>query len=417
MSRFNFARLTALLLVLIPITVRADGGYEKEVRVSAPTRLDWVFAVANQSVVNPPVDWLRGYESTSQRYEFFEPETPRGAKTGRPLVLFISASDNPVGWANLEAVCKQKGLLFASPFEAGNNTPLPRRVRIVLDVLDDIRRKHVVDPDRTYLAGFSGGGRVACGIAFALPELFGGVMPVCAGGDLRDEPWLRHRLIDRLSVAFVTGTDDFNRGEVERFRGGMFRDIGVRTKVTVVPRLGHGIPDATVFSSVIDWLDAAEADRRKLADRHPASRIASGAAPSRDEWAKALLAEAQSRLKNRKSEHSGLMQLQGVMNRWPDLDAAAEAKKILLDYEQRPDRGWEADDVAEQRRFLIARARSLDAYASGDLPPQYAGQRPDMLAAAIKLWELVVEDGQDKSAVAEAKRRLPVLKTLAGDEP
>jgi len=237
----------------------------------------------------------------------FVPPASRGKKEGRPVMLFISASDNPAGWGNLETVCKQKGILFASPFEAGNNTPLPRRVRIVLDVLDDIRRRYPTDPDRTYIAGFSGGGRVVCGIAFALPELFGGVMPVCAGGDLRDEPWLRHRLIDRLSVAFVTGTNDFNRGEVERFRGGMFSEIGVRTKVTVVPQLGHGIPDAMVFGPVVDWLDAGAAERRKLAQRHPASRIAGDAAPKRDEWAKALLAEGQLRIKDRKSWHSGLM--------------------------------------------------------------------------------------------------------------
>lgn len=416
MCRPNSARLSVLLVIWLATTGLADEGYQKEVRVSAPTRLDWVFAVANQSIVEPPADWLPGYESPQQRYELFVPPAPRGKKEGHPVVLFISASDNPAGWGNLEAVCKQKGILFASPFEAGNNTPLPRRVRIVLDVLDDIRRRYPTDSDRTYIAGFSGGGRVACGIAFSLPELFGGVIPVCAGGDLRDEPWLRHRLIDRLSVAFVTGTNDFNRGEVERFRGGMFSEIGVRTKVTVVPQLGHGIPDAKVFGAVVEWLDAAAADRRKLAQRRPASRIAGEAAPSRNEWAKSLLAEGQLRIKDRKTLHSGLMQLQGVMNRWPDLSAANEAKKILLDFEQRPDRSWEADDIAEQRKYLIARARALDAYASGDLPPQYAKQRPDMLAAAIKLWEMVIEDGEDKKAVTEARQRIPKLKKLAGED-
>src|SRR6185436_911045 len=99
-------------------------------------------------------------------------------------------------------------------------------------------------------------GRVACGIAFALPELFGGVIPVCASGDLREEPWLRHRVIDRLSIAMITGTGDFNRGEVERFRGPMLTDMGVRTKVTVVERLGHGIPDGRTFTELIEWLDA-----------------------------------------------------------------------------------------------------------------------------------------------------------------
>ena len=190
----------------------------------------------------------------------------------------------------------------------------------------------------------------------------------------------------------------------------MLADMGVRTKVITVEKLGHGIPDAKTFADVIEWLDAGAADRRKLAAKHPASRIGADATPTREEWAKLLLAEGQLRLKEPKTLYSGLMQLQGVMQRWPDLKAADEAKRILLDYEARPEKPWEEDDIDEQRRFLIARVRALDAYASGELPPQYANQRKDMLEAAINLWLLVVQDGQDDKAVDDGQRRLPKLK-------
>ncbi len=432
LSQRTFRAVALMVMTFVDSVSADDSGYQKEVTVREPTRLDWVFANANQSVLNPPAEWLEGYGSTKQRYELFVPASAKAtvpkaktksksknaepADTGLPLVLFISAGDQPAGWGQLQSVCQQKGIAFASPYNAGNNTPMPRRIRIVFDVLDDLRRRHRIDADRTYIAGFSGGGRVACGIAFALPELFGGVIPVCASGDLRDEPWLRHRVIDRLSVAMITGTGDFNRGEIERFRGPMLTDVGVRTKVTVVEKLGHGIPDSKTFAEVIDWLDAGAADRRKLATKHPASRIGSEATPTRDEWAKSLLAEGQSRLKDPKTLYSGLMQLQGIMARWPDLKAADEAKRILLDYEARPEKPWEEDDIDEQRRFLIARARALDAYASGELPPQYANQRKDMLEAAINLWTLVIQDGQDDKAVDDGQRRLPKLKTLLNSD-
>lgn len=423
-------RVLAVLLIALThcVVLAEETGYQKEATVREATRLDWVFAVSNQSVTNPPAEWLEGYDSTKQRYEVFVPAGPKGTSAkskpkskakgkeaeqdGLPLVLFISAGDQPAGWSQLQTVCQQKGIAFASPFGAGNNTSMPNRIRIVLDVLDDLRRKHRIDADRTYLAGFSGGGRVACGITFALPELFGGVIPVCAGGELRDEPWLRHRVIDRLSVAMITGTGDFNRGEVERFRGPMLADMGVRTKVTTVEKLGHGIPDAKTFADVIEWLDAGAVDRRKLAAKHPASRIGPEAAPTREEWAKSLLAEGQLRLKEPKTVYSGLMQLQGTMQRWPDLKAADDAKRILLEYEARQEKPWEEDDIEEQRRFLIARARALDAYASGELPPQYANQRKEMLEAAINLWTHVIQDGQDDKAVDDGQRRLPKLKAL-----
>lgn len=411
----------ALLVTLVcGIAVAEETGYQPEVTVRAATRLDWVFAVSNQSRVDPPAEWLEGYDSSRQRYQLFVPPTSRtsakpkkgkaASNSGLPLVLFISAGDEPAGWTQFQTVCQQEGIAFASPFGAGNNTPTQRRVRLILDVLDDVRQRHAIDPDRTYIAGFSGGGRIACAIGFALPELFGGVLPVCAGGDLREETWLRHRAISRLSVAMITGPDDFNRSEIERFRGPQLSDVGVRTKVAVVPKMGHSIPDAKTLGKVIEWLDAGAADRRKFAQQYPASRIDSDKVLSREQWATSLFEEGQRRLKDPKTLYSGLMQLQGVMQRWPDLAAADEAKKILLDYEGRPDRTWEADDIAEQRKFLVARARALSAYATGDLPAQYARQRKDMLEAAINLWMLIVQDGQDAQAVADAEKRLPELK-------
>ena len=401
----------ACLTLFVAASFAAETGYQKESTVSEPTRLDWTFVVSNQSVVEPPADWLRDYDSRQQRYERFVP-APKGKSETLPLIIFISAGDSPAGWGPLETVCKQKGIAFASPYGAGNNVPMPRRVRIILDVLDDLRRQARIDPDRTYIAGFSGGGRVACQIAFGLPELFGGVMPVCAGGDLREEPWLRHRAIERLSVAFLTGTGDFNLGEVERFRGPMLTEMGVRTKVTVVQKMGHAIPEAKTMQTTIEWLDAGAADRRKLAQRYSASHIPGDQAPSREDWAKALLEEGEARIKNRETMFSGLMQLQGVMTRWPDLASANKAKQILLEFEGRAQKPWEDDDVAEQRKFLIARVRALDAYATGKLPDQYAKQRPEMAKAAIELWEIVIQEGGDAKAAAEAKRRIPVLKKL-----
>ena len=197
-------RLLVVVVALLSQTVQGqETGYQKEVSVRQATRLDWTFALSNQSLAAPPAEWLPGYDSTQQRYELFVPGSPQTAgkkpskttakpkqvkaaavRNALPLVLFISPGDQPAGWAQWQPVCTQQGIAFASPFDAGNNTPLPKRVRIVLDVLDDLRQRYAIDPDRTYIAGFSGGGRTACGIGFALPELFGGVVPVCAAGDL-----------------------------------------------------------------------------------------------------------------------------------------------------------------------------------------------------------------------------------------
>lgn len=159
---------------------------------------------------------------------------------------------------------------LASPHGAGNNTDSRKRVRIILDVLDVLRREYRVDPDRTYIAGFSGGGRIACAIGYSLPEYFGGVIPIYAAGDLREESWLRQRVIDRLSVAHLTGETDFNRGEVERFRGPILASVGVRSKVWVASKTGHAIPATALLTDAVEWLDDGLPARRKLAKDFPA---------------------------------------------------------------------------------------------------------------------------------------------------
>lgn len=390
-------------------------GHQPEVKVSAATRLDWTFALANQSLATPPAGWLPDYESTAQTYEVY---VPRGLKGGKPagLIVFISPGNRGMGLDSFRKVCDEKKLIFASPHNVGNDTPFRKRVRIVLDVLDELRRQHAVDAERTYIGGFSGGGRVACAIGFALPEYFGGVLPVCAAGDLREESWLRRRVIDRLSVAHLTGDGDFNRGEVERFRGSMLAGVGVRSKVWVAPKTGHAVPPPAVIEKTVSWLESGVDARRKLAKDYPAASIPSDAEPSRERSAGLLLAEGKARLKEKGTLYSGLMQMQGVLNRWPDLPHAEEAKTILLKYETAADRSWEKDDIDEQRLFLVARAKGLSDYATGPLADQYRAQRADMLAAAIELWNQVLADGQDPDAVAEANKRLPELKKLSDEE-
>jgi pimeloyl-ACP methyl ester carboxylesterase len=401
-------------LGLAGVACAADG-HEAKASVSAATRMDWTFVVSNRSLDSPPDDWLKDYDSTKQQYELYVPPK-RDPKKPSPVIVFVSPGDEPAGWKQLESTCNDLGFIFIGVRGAGNDCPTKRRVRIVLDTLDDVRRQYSTDPDRTYIAGFSGGGRIACAIAFALPEHFGGALPVCASGDLRDESWLRRRVTDRLSVALLTGESDFNRCEVERLRGPYLKEVGVRTKWWVQPGLGHGLPDEKTFREAVKWLDEGVEQRRRLAKDYPASRAPEDGEPGREEAARALLDEGKKRLEAKETLYDGLMQLQGCMARWDGTKAADEAKKILLDYDGRKDRPWEADDLAEQRRFLIARARALDAYASGDLPPQYAKERPGTAREAARLWKQVLDDAPDSEAGREAKKRIPELEKLAGDK-
>lgn len=405
------------LVALVLADVRAADpvkGYQAKVKVSAPTRIDWTFAVSNQSVEKPPAEWLGDYDSTKQTYEVFVPPN-YDSKKSCAVVLFISPGNGPGGWKEWEPVCKKEGIIFASPHGAGNDCPGKKRVRIVLDVLDDLRRTYNTDADRTYISGHSGGARMAGIIGFALPEYFGGVIPCCAGVEMRNEVWLRQRVTDRLSVALLTGETDFNRGEIERFRGPLLAEVGVRSKVWVAPKTGHAVP-AALLPETFKWLEEGLPKRRALAKKYPASHIAADKAPSREEWSKQLLAEGKERLGSKDTLYSGLMQLQGTMVRWNGLAASADAKKILLEYEGRKEKPWEEEDLAEQRKYMAASARGLDAYASGPLPAQYEKQRVEMAREAQKLWFILFKEDPDSAAGKEAQKRIPELQKIIDKE-
>ena len=413
----RIAALATILLVAGSGPAAPPEGYTARVTVAAPTRLDWTFTVATRSLADPPDEMLgKDYDSTKQSYELFLPPR-KDAKAAVGAVVFVSAGDEPGGWKAFEPACKQLGLAFVGVRGAGNNVPGPRRCRIVLDCLDDLRRQMPLDPDRTYISGFSGGGRIACGIAFALPELFGGLLPVGAAGDLRAEPWLRHRAVARLSAALVAGDTDFNRGEVERWKGPYWAGVGVRTKVWVQPKTGHALPPPATLLEALKWLEGDRDRRAAAAKAWPTSRAA--ATPStRDAAAAALLAEGRAALAVRPTQYRGLMLVKGASERWPDTDSGKAARKVLESYEAKKDRPWEADDIAEQRVQFIAEARALGDYALNGIPAgsPYEKSRPAMAARAVELWTALVADAPDSDAGREGKKLLAALRPLADQE-
>lgn len=364
----------------------------RDVVVSAPTRLDWQFAVHGFGAGAAKLP--AGYDSTKQRYQLHMPKVDKKPKAW-PLVLFISPNDKPSGLAAWKAVCDREGVLFASPYAAGNPVPAGQRTRIVLDVLDDIRRTFPVDPDQTYVAGFSGGGRMACAIGFALPECFGGIAPVCGTNPLTKITYLRHRAADRLSLAFITGETDMNRKENEAFMHPWMEEVGIRSKLWVVPGLGHAIPDAKVTAEVYAFLK--EDLKRRRADREAFPGLS---LPTADELASDKLslrfADEGIRLVNDpKHAWRGVALLQGVTQRWPKTPAAAKAASRLgevLKDEKLLERIGEQGDKDEQLS-LSAQARAFERF--GRIPQ------------AIQAWEILVmsQPGSPAALMAEKEIR------------
>jgi poly(3-hydroxybutyrate) depolymerase len=394
MGKFMKQTLTFLgVLAVCTGPAAAQTKLPPEARVKAATRLDWEF-VARQfgpDQAKMPAD----YDSTKQRYQLFVPKNYK-KETTWPLVLFVSAGDNPGGWPAWRKVCEEQGVLFCAPYGAGNGCPFGQRCRIVLDALDDVRTTYNIDPNRTYVTGFSGGARMACTIGFSLPEYFGGIVPIGGTNPLPKLSYLKHRIHDRLAVAHVAGDTDMNRKEHEEFMHPWWQGIGITSKVWIVPKTGHALPPAELTVQIYQWLESNVKQRQSDAVNNPKLTVGPGQAPTREQQAQRMLEVALASLQKAETVWRGVTLLQGVVARWPASDpgkqAQAKLQEILNDDAKIRLVGEQGG--AEERKFLLEQSKALERFGK--------------IQQAIQSWEFLAQEHpnspEGELARMEAKR-------------
>jgi hypothetical protein len=393
--------LGLLVCALLPGLAGAaedDSGFFPEVRVRAGTRLDWELAARAFPPAQARVS--SAYDSRTQRYQLFVPATYKPARTW-PLVLFVSPGDDPLGWRAWRKVCENNDLFFCAAYGAGGNNTPGRRVRVVLDAFDDLRRRYRIDPERTYLAGLSGGASLACTLAFALPDYFGGVIAAGGSAPLPRLDHLRHRVRDRLSVALLAGADDPARRELELLRAPLFRDLGLRTKLWVVPKLGVALPGAPVLAQVYTWLEADLKRRREDARNRPGLAVSADGVTARRRLAARALELAETDLRKPERVYRAVCLLEAAAELYdrtaPGEKAARRLKEVRADARFRKALAEQAG--AEERLTLTARARARERYGE--------------VTAALRDWQTLLKNHpgtpQAKKAAGEVKRLKAVL--------
>ncbi len=392
MSRFLGLLFFCLTGAMLPAAEPATG-FLPRAEVRQATRIDWEFVAAGfgKDALKLPAD----YDSRQQRYQLFVPRTYKADKSW-PLIVFVSPGDDPLGWRFWQKTCEQGGFLFCAAHGAGNNCPAGKRIRIILDMFDQVRRDYRIDADRTYVTGFSGGGRICCTLGYNLPEFFAGIVPVCGTNPLASLDYLRQRAQDRLSVAFVTGETDFNRAENEKYMFPFLTDLHIRARLWVVPKLGHAVPGDAVLGEVVRWLEDDLPRRREDAKKRPTLACPPDDSLTPSSLAGRLLQAAEVSLKDDKTLWRGVTLLQGVLNRYPRTESGIKARKLLDDLKEDGKRLDLAGEQGgqEERTFLSAQAQALDRF--------------DKTASALQAWKLLAEQhpfsDEGRKALAEVRR-------------
>ena len=219
-----------------------------------------------------------GAESNDLPREKFFVFLPRGFHVEQPygVLVYVHSGDAfdamPSGW---EPVLQQRRLVFIAPQDAGNKQPVPRRVALAAASARALAALAHIETGRVYVAGLSGGGRVASFAAFSHPDLFSGGLGICGMDFCRAVPRAKATRTDDYGVfelppaqaeaarahvrfAIVTGPKDFRYGNLlDIFEGG-YRPDGYTARLFDVPGMGHALCTGKALDEALAFLEQRE---------------------------------------------------------------------------------------------------------------------------------------------------------------
>lgn len=201
----------------------------------------------------------------------YDPAQPAG------LVVWVDPTDRGPPPPVLHAVCDELNLVAIGAANNGNGRPFVDRMQLVLDAAATAQARFHVDPDRVYLVGFSGGGRISSMMIACFPDLFTGAVPIgglnhsrparTADGKTWPKTYERPRgqrlaQLRTRRVAPITGPDDFNYEQMLAYAKGWEQDR-VPFLFFDVPGMGHTMPPPTVMAEALRWVDEPWRERRE----------------------------------------------------------------------------------------------------------------------------------------------------------
>lgn len=185
------------------------------------------------------------------------------SKSGRPPEVFKMAAD-------------ALGCIMVGAADAGNGRLSTDRYQLGLDMVATITQRYHIDPERVYVTGISGGGRISSGLVACFPEVFTGAVPIVGLNAYKHVPlgdgsfvvmgfgrpkassW---RLLREHRIAPMTGPLDFNYREMVNATRIMTGD-GLDVRLFEYEDMAHTLPTPERFVEALTWVDAEHADAR-----------------------------------------------------------------------------------------------------------------------------------------------------------
>lgn len=216
------------------------------------------------------------YDLANESFQVAVPETFDASKK-YGLLVWVSAGLTghlPADWLPILA---ERDLLGVGADHSENGRDVWYRIGLALDAVHNMKKLYPVDDDRVYVAGFSGGGRIASRLGVAYADVFRGGLYLGGVDFYRNVPdptrkdvvfpalfakpkdaLLRKARNDSRHVVLV-GDQDFNCISSKAIFEGMTKmERFAHATYLEMPGEGHVCAGADWFGKALDFLDACD---------------------------------------------------------------------------------------------------------------------------------------------------------------
>jgi dienelactone hydrolase len=194
----------------------------------------------------------------------YNPTAPAG------LLVWIDPNEAGLIPGSYESALDNLNIIAIGAAGMGNSREMSDRLQLALDGLATASHRFHIDPDRIYVSGLSGGGRLSSTALACFPEHFNAAIAVVgvscyenlptgtggfwSGGFRKPQGKLFARF-QQHPLAIVTGDRDFNKNEIKRAFDVFTRDR-CNVKLFEWEDLGHTIPSPDRMQAIFEWIDA-----------------------------------------------------------------------------------------------------------------------------------------------------------------
>jgi predicted esterase len=271
----------------------------------------------------------KSYRIEEESYSVYVPKNYDGT-IPYGLIAFVSASLGGGIPGEYMSVCDSQRVIWIGGAKVPNERNATERTRITVDAVHNMVKKYRIDPDRIYVAGMSGGGRVASHMAVPYADVFTGAIFFCGCNPLvMPSDQATSKKVDELAkqhrFAFMTGSKDFNQPGTKQVYEQYLSMKYTYSKYFEQAGMGHEMPNKASFTEAMAFLDGPLI--AKAVTQLAAGKAAEGKKKWREAWnayqAVSVCAVAEEAAK----EAKGLIANVGVQL---DEGAAKELSTLLL---------------------------------------------------------------------------------------